>query len=376
MLRPKQYFLNEQSEFGNTGLVVKYLNAKSISLVMRRDKGFVLIIFLVFLVSCSSPTRVEITGTPVVETGQTLQNTDGEGFLMLTLNPTIDVNLIIRNVEVYDGLKWTKLSDGLIKNGEKTVLLGQKKLPVNVYRAVRFTFDSAKIKDKDTTMPYPHAVIPIDFTLSEDFTILSFELLPGESIKISKDQLIFAPFFRIEVQNALLAEVKTDKTVELFDQKLVKTVKIGMSEEGDFLPEKSVEALLNEKKENKLTEDPRGLQLNYSKYMKSELLDGSLPKFSIDVYEKHMNPVKVLLKKNESVNLLFNSKYNKILGLSIPGLNYNFLLNEGENFSIKINPQSAGTFDVRCIDPCWGREGSNLGVLVVEEVRERIKYKR
>ena len=323
-----------------------------------------ILLLLIMITACSSPSKVEITGTPVAN----FQLTESaEGYLMIILNPINDWKVSIRNVEVFTGQEWLKLSDGVLKNSKKPILLGKTKLPKNFYHAIRFTFDSAVYNNNILTTPFPHVTIPFDFEVSKEFTVLSLDLLSGESVKNTE---MFFPFFRIEVLNALDVEVKTDNSVELFDTKLVNTLKVGMNKQGNFFDEtKNVKNV-----PSRLDEDPKPLQIDETLYLKQEPVNNSLKTIKLSVSQDFMNPKQVMLTKNEGVNLIFTNVWGKLLGVSIVELNKSMLLKPGEDFYLQLTPQEETNYNVKCVDPCWRKEGTHLGFIKIEKPKEFKRY--
>ncbi len=333
---------------------------------------WVLVILLLLLVACSSPTKVSITGTPIVQIEKPTQE-QTEGYLLLLLNPIENGELFVRNVQIHDGANWVKISDSIRKNNEKPVVLAQGTVPFLEYQYIKFTIDSAKFDGKTASISFPHIVLPLKFNLTKDFTVLSFDLLKGESLKTKGDQLIFSPVFRIETQNAIDVQVETDNTVKTFDKQIISTIKLGMNEKGDFTT--GNEVVPEKPKTSALLEDNlKEMQIDYSKYLENKEKNPELPEIKINLYENKLNPSVIELKKNNSVTLVFENKWSKILGLSFVGLNKNILVKPGESFNYELNPQEETNYNINCFYPCWGREGSNLGMIKVEKERTVKKY--
>ncbi|MBI5064680.1 cupredoxin domain-containing protein [Candidatus Woesearchaeota archaeon] len=333
---------------------------------------WVLVILLLLLVACSSPTKVSITGTPIVQIEKAIpEKTDG--YLLLLLNPIENGELVIRNVQIHDGTNWIKISDSIKKNKEKPVVLAQGTVPFKEYQYVKFTIDSAKFEGKAASLNFPQIVLPLKFNLTKDFTVLSFDLLKGESLKTKEDKLMFSPVFRIETQNAIDVQVETDNTVKTFDKQILNTIKLGMNGKGDFttgnevVPEKPKTSAL-------LEDNPKEMQIDYSKYLENKGKNPELPEIKISIYENRLNPSVIELKRNNNVTLVFENKWDKILGLSLVGLNGNLLIKPGESFNYELHPKEESNYNINCMYPCWGREGSNLGIIKVEKEKVIPRY--
>lgn len=329
----------------------------------------ILLTLLILLTACSTPVRVKITGTPVVELQQPVESAR-YGFLMVTLNPIENAKVYIRDVQVYNGKEWLSLASTLTANSDKPVLLAQKKLLNNNYKYLKFVIDSAKFNGKSAITELPHITLPVEFELSNDFTILNLELLREESLKKSGDDLFFTPKFRIKIQNAVNVEVTSNNEVKTYDVTTIKTVKAEVSEK------------INQKKSKKkkidtlslLEENPRGLQIDYNEYLTSDLINPSFETRKILLFDNYLNPRKIVLEKDKSYNLLFENKWKKPLGIELPDFNKKILVNPSKKVNLMLTPEKTGSFEIKCVYPCWQNEGKNLAIIIVEKKKKLFRY--